>query len=217
MASAMQRAYDATWGRMFAAGYDRMLAASEEAGLREWRRELLAEASGRTLELGAGTGVNLELYPQAVTELILTEPFEPMARRLRERLAASAREASVVVAPAELLPVEDASIDTVVVTLVLCTVADPAATLAEVQRVLRPGGRLLFLEHVRAEDPALARWQDRLERPWRFVGHGCHCNRDTVATIESSPLELERVERGRVPKAAGIVKPLAQGVAVKAA
>jgi ubiquinone/menaquinone biosynthesis C-methylase UbiE len=216
MASVLHRAYDATWGRMFAAGYDRMLATSEEAGLRERRRELLAGASGRTLELGAGTGVNLDLYPTAVTELILTEPFEPMARRLRERLAGSAREASVIAASAERLPVDDASIDTVVVTLVLCTVADPEATLTEVHRVLRPGGRLLFMEHVRSEHEGLARWQDRLERPWRFIGHGCHCNRDTVATIESSPLELERVERGRVPKAAEIVKPLAQGVAVKA-
>lgn len=215
MDSAFQRAYDATWGRVFAAIYDRMLAATEEAGLRERRRELLAGASGRTLELGAGTGVNLELYPEAVSELILTEPFEPMARRLRERLAESGRKASVLVAPAERLPVEDASIDTVVVTLVLCTVADPEATLAEVARVLRPGGRLLFIEHVRAPDPKLARRQDRFERPWRFVGHGCHPNRDTVAAIEASPLRLEGVERGSIPKAMSIVRPLAQGSAVR--
>lgn len=217
MASPLRRAYDATWGRFFAAIYDRMLAASEEAGLRERRRELLTRAAGRTLELGAGTGINVELYPAAVTELILTEPFGPMARRLRERVAGSGRNAEVVVAAAEDLPVADASVDTVVVTLALCTVADPDGVLAEVARVLRPGGRLLFLEHVRSENPRTARWQDRLERPWQFAGHGCHPNRDTVATIEASPLELERLERGRVPKAAAIVEPLAVGVARRVA
>jgi SAM-dependent methyltransferase len=217
MAGLLHRAYDATWGRFFAASYDRMLAASEEAGLGERRRELLAEAQGRTLEIGAGTGVNLAHYPEGVSELVLVEPFEPMARRLRERLARSGREGEVVVAPAERLPLPDASIDTVVATLVLCTVERPEAALAEAHRVLRPGGRLLFLEHVRADEDRLARWQDRLEGPWRFVGHGCHPNRDTVAAVRSSPLEIERLERGRVPKAAAIVRPLAQGTARRVA
>lgn len=216
MSPRLRRAYDATWGRFFASIYDRMLSASEEAGLRERRRELLARAEGRTLELGAGTGINVDLYPEAVTGLILTEPFEPMARRLRARVASSGRDAEVVVAPAEELPVDDASVDTVVVTLVLCTVGDPDRVLAEVARVLRPGGQLLFLEHVRAEDPGLARWQDRLERPWQFVGHGCHPNRDTVATIEASALELEEVDRDHLPKAVPIVEPLAVGVARRA-
>ncbi len=213
--SLAKRAYDATWGRLFAAIYDRSLAATEEAGLGDRRAALLAGASGRTLEIGAGTGVNLERYPDAVSELILTEPFEPMARRLRERVAAAGREATVVVAPAERLPVDDGSIDTVVVTLVLCTVGDLPATLDEVARVLKPGGRLLFIEHVRSEDAAVARRQDRLERPWRFVAHGCHPNRDTVAAIEASGLELSGLEHGRMPKAPEFVKPLVQGVAVK--
>ena len=213
MASLLHRAYDATWGRFFAAIYDRMCAATEEAGLRDRRRELLAAAEGRTLELGAGTGVNLELYPEDVGELILTEPFEPMAKRLRARVAETGRRAQVVVAPAEDLPVEDASVDTVVVTLALCTVPEPERALAEVRRVLRQGGRLLFLEHVRAEDPGAAKWQDRLEGPWRFVGHGCRPNRDTVAAIAASGLEVERIERGRLPKAAPIVKPMVVGVA----
>ena len=214
MASTLHRAYDATWGRFFAAAYDWMLAGTEEAGLGDRRSELLARARGRTLELGAGTGLNLERYPDAVEELLLTEPFEPMARRLSERVAASDREATVLIAPADRLPVDDDSIDTVVVTLVLCTVEDVEATLAEAARVLRPGGRLLFIEHVRAEEPKLARWQDRLERPWRFVGHGCHPTRDTVASIEASPLELERVEHGDLPKSPPIARPLVQGSAV---
>jgi ubiquinone/menaquinone biosynthesis C-methylase UbiE len=208
------RVYEATWGRGFAALYDRMLAGTEDAGLRDRRRELLSEAGGTTLELGAGTGLNLDLYPAAVTELVLTEPSEHMARRLRERAAAEARAVEVVESPAERLPFPDDRFDTVVGTLVLCTVDDPARTLAEVNRVLRPGGRLLFLEHVRSDDPRVARWQDRLERPWRFMGAGCHCNRDTPTTLEASPLRVERLDHGELPKAPPIVRPLVAGRAV---
>jgi SAM-dependent methyltransferase len=212
----MKRIYDATWGRFFAAFYERSMAESEDAGLRERRRELLARATGRTLELGAGTGLNLRHYPEAVSELTLTEPFEPMARRLRERLAGSERDADVVAAEAESLPFPDDSFDTVVSTLVLCTVDDLALSLAEIERVLRPGGRLLFCEHVRSNHPGLARWQDRFERPWGFIAHGCHPNRDTVAAIAASPLEVEEVERGRFPKAPAIARPLVVGSAVAA-
>jgi ubiquinone/menaquinone biosynthesis C-methylase UbiE len=211
----LERVYEATWGRAFAAGYERMLAASERAGLRDTRRGLLADARGATVEIGAGTGLNLDLYPPAVGDLVLTEPGEHMAARLRRRAAASGR-AEVVPAPAERLPFDDGSFDTAVATLVLCTVPDPAAALAEVQRVLRPGGRLLFLEHVRSDEPRLARWQDRLERPWRLFGAGCHCNRDTEAAIRASGLAVEHVEHGRIPKAAPIVRPMITGSALAA-
>jgi SAM-dependent methyltransferase len=210
------RLYDATWGRAFSALYDRLFEASEAAGLRGMRAELLAGAGGRTLELGAGTGANLDLYPDAVAELVLSEPDPHMVRQLRAKLAESGRAASVVKAPAEGLPLPDDSFDTVVSTLVLCTVPDPAAALAEAARVLKPGGRLLFVEHVRAEDPGAARWQDRLERPWHFVGDGCHCNRDTLATIAASPLDVVEVERDLLPKAPPIVRPLLRGVATAA-
>ena len=209
----LRRAYDATWGRVFALAYDRMLGASEQAGLRDLRRQTLAEATGRTLEVGAGTGLNHDLYPQAVTDLVLTEPFAPMARQLRARVAGLDRLSSVVEAPAERLPFPDDSFNTVVVTLVLCTVADPAQALREIARVLEPGGRLLYMEHVRAEEPRLARWQDRLHGPWYVLGHGCHCNRDTLALLEASPLEVERAVRGRIPKAAPLVRPLLRGSA----
>jgi ubiquinone/menaquinone biosynthesis C-methylase UbiE len=208
------RIYDATWGRGFAALYDFFFKAVEEAGLREMRRELLSQAGGRTLDIGSGTGANLDLYPERVTELVMAEPDPHMARQLRQKLARSDRRAEFVEAGAESLPFEDASFDTAVFTLVLCSVADPRAALVEVARVLKPGGRMLFLEHVRANDPSLARWQDRLEKPWRFLGDGCHCNRDTVATIEASPLAVEHVERGRLPKAPPITRPLARGSAV---
>lgn len=209
----MGRLYDQTWGRAFAALYDRGLKATEEAGLREMRRQLLAGAGGRVLELGAGTGVNLDLYPDAVEDLVLVEPDPHMAKRMRARLAESARTATVVEASAERLPFEDDSFDTAVATLVLCTIPDPEAALAEAARVLKPGGQLLFVEHVRAEDPGLARWQDRLEKPWRFLGDGCHCNRDTVATISASRFEIETIWRGRMPKAPPIVSPLIRGSA----
>jgi ubiquinone/menaquinone biosynthesis C-methylase UbiE len=207
----MGRLYDATWGRAFTAGYDRMTKATEEAGLRETRRRALAAASGRTVDVGAGTGANLDLYPRSVTELVLAEPDPHMLRKLRPKAAGVGAE--VVAAPAERLPFEDASVDTVVFTLVLCTVPDPEAALAEAARVLRPGGRLLFVEHVRSEDSGLAGWQDRLEKPWRFFADGCHCNRDTVATIEASPLTLERAERGEMPKSPPLIRPLVWGSA----
>ena len=208
------RIYDATWGRGFAAIYDRGLKATEDAGLRQMRRETLAEASGRTLDVGAGTGVNVGLFPSEVSELALVEPDPHMLKKLRSKLEGSGEEVGAIEAPAENLPFADDSIDTVVFTLVLCTVPDPAAALTEAARVLRPGGKLLFVEHVRSRHPGLARWQDRLETPWRFLADGCHCNRDTVATIEASPFKLEQVQHGRLPKAVPIVRPLIRGWAI---
>ncbi len=210
----MGKIYDATWGRGFTALYDRCLAATEEAGLQEMRREALSAASGRTIDMGAGTGANLGLYPDAVGELVLAEPDPHMLRKLRAKVEDAGAEAQIVRAGAEDVPFEDSSFDTVAFTLVLCTVPDPVAALDEAARILRPGGRLLFLEHVRSEETGLARWQDRLVRPWRFLADGCHCNRDTVATIEASPLSVESVERGEMPKAPPLVKPLVRGGAV---
>jgi len=209
----MGRLYDATWGRFFSACYEAGLRKTEEAGLREMRHELLAGARGRVVEVGAGTGLNLEHYPEGIEGLTLTEPDPHMSKRLRDKLAALGRtaEVSVIGAPAEKLPFPDDSFDTVVVTLVLCTVPDPTAALKEISRVLKPDGQLLFLEHVRSRDPALAKWQDRLERPWRFLGDGCHCNRDTVAVIGAAGFRLGEVEHDRMPKAPPIVRPLIRG------
>jgi ubiquinone/menaquinone biosynthesis C-methylase UbiE len=200
---------------VFAALYDRLLASTERAGLEERRAALIADARGATLELGAGTGLNLRHYPDAVTELVLTEPDRYMARRLRSRAAEAGRPVEVVEAPAEQLPLEDARFDTAVATLVLCTVAEPARALGEIARVLKPGGRLLFIEHVRGDAPGLVRWQDRLERPWGWIAGGCHPNRDTVGSLEASALRVESVERGEMLKAPPLVKPLVAGVAVR--
>jgi ubiquinone/menaquinone biosynthesis C-methylase UbiE len=207
--------YNATWGRAFAALYDRGLKATEENGLRDMRRELLSQATGRTVDLGAGTGVNLDLYPEAVSELVMVEPDPHMIKQLRTK-AAGRGGVEIREASAQELPFADDSFDTAVFTLVLCTVPDPEVALREAARVLKPGGKLLFIEHVRAAEAGLAGWQDRFEKPWRFLADGCHCNRDTVAMIESSPLKLERVESGELPKTPPIVRPLVSGSAVAA-
>jgi ubiquinone/menaquinone biosynthesis C-methylase UbiE len=193
-----------------------MLAGTERAGLAEMRAELLREAAGETLEIGGGTGLNLDHYPAAVTSLTVTEPDPFMAKRLRARAGPEgARPVTVVEAPAEELPFDDAAFDTVVSTLVFCTVEEPSRAAAEVARVLRPGGRLLLLEHVR--DPAgerLGRWQDRLERPWGWLAAGCHPNRDTAAIVSAAGFDLD-VADAELPKAPAIVRPMIAGVARK--
>lgn len=213
------RLWNATYGKLFALGYDAVAGTAEKAGLAEVRRELLAQARGRTVEIGAGTGVNVEHYPEAVTELVLTEPNRHMAAKLRRKLQESGRTAEVVVASGESLPFDAESIDTAVATLVLCTAPRPAAVLEEIARVLQPGGRFLFLEHVRSEDAGLARWQDRASPVTNYLFCGCHPNRATLATIQASPLEVEHVEHGELPKKATLPfeRPMIQGVARKPA
>ncbi len=204
----------AVYDRIFASFYDRGLQAAEDAGLSRRREHLVGDASGRVIEIGAGTGLNLAHYRADLDRLVLTEPSEPMASRLAERVAQSGREAEVVVAPAEALPFSDGEFDTAVATLVFCTVPDPAAALAEVRRVLAPGGHLLLIEHVRSDDPGRARWQDRLETPWRIFGNGCRCNRDTESLVTHGGFEFEQIEHGELPKSPPIVRPLIEGRAV---
>jgi ubiquinone/menaquinone biosynthesis C-methylase UbiE len=213
-AGAMGKAYDATWGRLFASFYDRALKASEEHGLGDMRRALLAEARGRVIEIGAGTGINLDLYGDGIEDLTLVEPDPHMGAKLRDRLADHSGPARLATAPAEALPFPDDTFDAAVATLVLCTVPDPVAAIAELARVLKPGGRLLFIEHVRAGDPRTARWQDRLEKPWRFMADGCHCNRDTEANLRASRFRIESVEHGALPKSPKLVRPLIRGTAI---
>jgi ubiquinone/menaquinone biosynthesis C-methylase UbiE len=199
-----------------AAIYDRMLAGSEKAGLSERRAELLADARGQVLELGAGTGANLAHYPAAVTKLTLTEPDPHMAARLRGKLAAAPPrfELNLVETPAEQLPFEDAGFDTVVSTLVLCTVADPERVLAEVARVLKPEGRLVLFEHVRdPENERRARWQDRVERPWGWVAGRCHPNRDTSAALRAAGFDISGIDPDVFPKGGPIVRPTIRGSA----
>ena len=200
-------------GWLFAALYDRLLAGVEAAGLSKRREQLLAAASGRVLEIGAGTGANLGFYPDAVQALTLAEPERPMATRLARRVAGQRRQVEIVEAPAEQLPFPDGTFDTVVSTLVLCTVADQRRSLAEIRRVLKPGGRLLFVEHVRSDDPGLARWQDRLNGLNQIVAHGCNCNRTTVDAIRAAGFDIVDLTRGELLKAPPFVRPMVVGTA----
>lgn len=196
---------DRVWAPLFACLYDRMNARGEDAGLRDLRRGLLARARGRTLEVGAGTGANLALYPSEATELVLTEPDAHMRAQLE------AKGTEVVAASAESLPFPDASFDTAVATLVLCSAADQAPVLRELARVLRPSGSLLFLEHVRSDDPRVARRQDRWERPWSWIGRGCHPNRNTLAAIRAAGFEVVDVAHEALESSPAIVRPLIVG------
>jgi ubiquinone/menaquinone biosynthesis C-methylase UbiE len=185
--------------RFFAMTYDRQLAKVEKAGLRAYRERLLAGAAGRVLEIGAGTGANLRFYGPAVASLTLTEPETPMLRRLERKAGEQAPGATVLRAPAEDLPFEDATFDVAVSTLVLCGVDDQPRALRELRRVLRPGGQLLFIEHVRSGDTRLARSQDRMNGINRFVV-GCDCNRPTLDSIREAGLTVTRVEHTTLPK-----------------
>src|SRR5689334_2977044 len=197
--------------RLFARFYDTVSKGSEEAGLRDERRELLASAEGATLEVGAGTGLNLQHYPEAVTRLVLAEPDEHMRRRLMQRAEDVFPAAQIVDAGAERLPLGDATVDPAVVTFVLCSVPDQEPAPRELTSVLKPSGRLLFPEHVRSGEPGLAKWQDRDRRRYSLMG--CNPNRDTLAALEASELAVGSVKHGEVPKSPKFERPLIGGSA----
>jgi ubiquinone/menaquinone biosynthesis C-methylase UbiE len=207
----------ALYGRVFAAGYEHWTRAAERAGLRDHRARMLAPVAGDVLEIGPGPGLNLPFYTDVVDSLTLAEPEDPMADRLERRLAGSGRAGRagrVVRAPAESLPFADASFDYAVATFVLCTVDSPERALAELRRVLRPGGTLVFMEHVRSLDPRLAAWQDRLLPLWVRFAHGCRCNRPTPDTIAAAEgFQVDDVSRGSMPRAVPLIRPLAIGTA----
>jgi ubiquinone/menaquinone biosynthesis C-methylase UbiE len=175
----------AAWLRIMALVYDPFVWLGELAGMRRRRRRLVADARGRVVEIGAGTGLNVPHYPDGIAELVLAEPEPAMRRRLARRLRRYQRVARIVDAPAEHLPLADGSVDTVVSTLVLCTVDQPERALHEIARVLRPDGQLLFVEHVRAGSRFLAACQDTLLHPWRRFAGGCVCNRPTIELMRA--------------------------------
>ncbi len=204
----------AAWLRIVALVYDPFLWFGERAGMRRRRSTLLHDAVGRVVEIGAGTGLNVEHYPDGVAELLLAEPDPAMRRQLARRVQRHSRVARIVDAPAERLPLPDASVDTVVSTLVLCTVDEPERALREIARVLRPDGQLLFIEHVRASSRFLATCQDHLLEPWRRFAGGCRCNRPTVELMRACGFDVTAdnvVWRGMPP----IVRPLMIGRATR--
>ena len=200
----------------FAATYNRQIGRAERAGLAEMRRRLVAEAVGDVLEVGGGTGANLAHYPASITSLTVTEPDVWMLKRLSAHAESMKSNPVVMRAPAEDLPFDDDTFDTVVSTLVLCGVDDQPRAVRELHRVLRPAGRLLFLEHVRSDDPAVATKQDRMNWLNRAVVC-CDCNRPTLTTIEQAGFRVTSLQHTELPKAPPFVRPAITGTATVAA
>jgi ubiquinone/menaquinone biosynthesis C-methylase UbiE len=198
--------------RLFAMTYDRQMAKIEQAQLRDLRQGLLAAAAGDVLEIGGGTGANLPCYGPGVGSLTITEPEPPMLRRLQRRAREQAPLARVLRAPAEDLPFDDGTFDVAVSTLVLCGVSDQPRALRQLRRVLRPGGRLLLIEHVRADDARLARRQDRLNWLNRLVVR-CDCNRPTLASVREAGFTVTEVEHLTMTEVPSFVSPLIVGSA----
>ncbi len=193
--------------------YDPFLWWGEKSGLSKKRDRLLEAASGEVLEIGAGTGLNLAHYPTGLDRLVVSEPEHHKAELLLKKAGELDLDAEFVRASAEALPFEDDSFDTVVSTLVFCTVGEPEAAIAEVKRVLRPEGSWLFIEHVRSDRPAIGRIQDRIARPWASLADGCQCNRRTIEMIEAGGFEVELrsvADKALMPP---IARPIVAGVA----
>jgi SAM-dependent methyltransferase len=200
------------WARISARIYDPFLWLSEHRGLRARRGELLANARGRTLEIGSGTGLNLSHYPPHLERLVLAEPEPAMRARLERHVSRLRPAASTIDAAAEGLPFADGTVDTVVSTLVLCTVAAPELALREIARVLAPDGQLLFIEHVRAASPVRSFLQERLAAPWRTFANGCRCDQQTVTMMVACGFQLD-VSEAAWRGMPSIVKPLVYGCA----
>lgn len=175
--------------RWFAAIYDKMLASEEKRFLGAVREEMLRDVTGDVLEIGAGTGANFKYYqPGARVTAIEPDPF--MLQRARERIPEAKASIDLLSESAQKMPFPDASFDFVIDTLVLCSVPDPRKALAEIRRVLRPGGELRLYEHVRYKNPAGGISQDIISPIWQWFGAGCHPNRDTERYLREAGLEV---------------------------
>jgi len=201
--------------RLLAAFYDRAIAGAERRFLGRWRHELLAGTAGAVLEIGSGTGLNLPHYPATVKRLVLSEPDPHMRARLEKKLAKLPAPPELVPCGAERLDFPDQSFDAVVSTLVLCSVRQPLTALREVYRVLRPGGRLYFLEHVRSDHPPIHFWQRTWEPLWKRACGNCHLTRETASLVEKAGFELEKLEDLRMEGVPAIVRRTLRGVAVR--
>lgn len=204
-------------GRFIATVYDRFSEASEVACLQAWRAQLLCDLAGDVLEVGSGTALNLPYYPSTVTRLVLSEPDPHMRKKLLQKTRAHHwDQAEVVDASLEGLPMPDATFDAVVATLVLCSVPRMDRALAEIYRVLKAGGRLVFLEHVAAEDrPERLKWQRRVEPLWKRISGNCHLTRRTGEAIREAGFTILELKRESMRKAWPLVRPTIRGFAVK--
>ena len=197
--------------------YDKLMNLPEKACLRAWREELLKQVHGNVLEIGAGTGANIEFYNESVTRLVLSEPDKHMRSLLVDKADNSGlKDVVVSSSSAETLEVNEASFDFVVASLVCCSVRNPEAALSQIHRVLKPGGSLVFIEHVGADkDSGIRKWQNRINPFWRRLAGNCHLNRDTERTIVAAGFELSDIKRERMQKIIPLVSPTIRGFAVK--
>ena len=180
--------------KWFACIYDRLQTTTEGSYMRRIREEIVGGARGRVLEVGAGTGVNFVYYNDHAEEVVATEPDPYMLERARRRLEDAGCPIELRQASAEELPFADGSFDTVVSTLVMCTVSNPLRALAEVRRVLKPSGELRLFEHVRYDHAFGAFWQDLVTPVWQWFGAGCHPNRDTARLVREARFEFQHLE-----------------------
>jgi ubiquinone/menaquinone biosynthesis C-methylase UbiE len=164
-----------------------------------FRRRAIGAAEGRVLEIGVGSGINLPLYGAAVASVIGLEPSSELLRMARACSSAAGVPITLIEASAESIPIESDSIDTVVTTWTLCTIPNASIALAEMRRVLKPGTALIFVEHGRAPEPNVARWQDRLDPLWSRLAGGCHLNRKIDDLIASAGFRIEALTQGRMP------------------
>jgi ubiquinone/menaquinone biosynthesis C-methylase UbiE len=173
--------------------------AMRQRQLLPFRQRVIGAAEGRVLEIGIGSGLNFPFYGGAVTSVIGLEPSSELLNMARPRAEAAAAPITLLDASAETIPLDSGSVDTVVTTWTLCTVPNAAQALTEMRRVLRPGGALLFVEHGRAPEPGVARWQDRLDPLWSHLAGGCHLNRKMDDLIGGNGFRIEALENVRLP------------------
>lgn len=190
---------------------------SDPDELKAERYAAVSDATGQALEIGVGTGANFAHYPSSVTAVTAVEPSSGMNNRARRARAQAAVPVRLVAGDGQSLPFASSSFDTVLALFVLCTIADPDRTLSEARRVLKPGGNLLFLEHVSAPEPGVRRWQRRLEPLWKRIGCGCHLTRDTESKLSEAGFEVTSIDRYWLAKAPRIVGWVIRGSARVAA
>lgn len=197
--------------------YDRMMSSVEKGCLREWRSELVEQVGGRVLEIGAGTGANLAFYPETVDTLVMVEPDPAMRNQLQKvRHISRLKNIEIAAGTAENLPVADGSFDFVVTSLVCCSFRNLEAGLLEIYRILKPGGKLVFLEHVAADEGCHKRaWQEFFNPLWRRVMGNCNLNRDIESAIVSTGFRIAQIKRESMCTSVTIVQPTIRGIAEK--
>jgi len=196
--------------------YDKCMKVTEDACLINWRKDLLKDISGSVLEIGAGTGASLELYPNKDNlQITLSEPDKSMRAQLERKMqSGNLSNATVLPCPSENISSEDNSYDYVFASLVCCSVNDVDVSLKEIKRVLKPDGKFIFLEHVAAEIGSNRRkWQNRLSPLWKIFAGNCHLNRETENSIKAAGFVLEDIKRESMRKAMPLVRPTIRGIA----